>query len=125
MAKRARGSSKPGQRRPVQRPGGKPTAPARPSGSLTAAEEARAAELEAQLLAEERAAVGARERNRDRGRASDEGRVVRPAPGLLAQRASEEYGYVVRDVRRIVRIGGGLMIALLALWVARAVLGLF
>jgi hypothetical protein len=37
-------------------------------------------------------------------------------PGSLAVRASEEYAYVVRDVRRIALIGGSMVIILIALW---------
>lgn len=121
MAKRARGSSKPGQRRPVQRQTG------RPSAGLTAAEEARAAELEAQLVAQERAATEALDRSRDRGapRANELSRPGRVPTGLLAQRAAEEYGYVVQDIRRITIVFGSLMVALIALWLVRDVANLF
>lgn len=120
MAKRSRGSSsRPGQRRPQKQA----SAPAqRPTGGLTAAEEARAAELEAALVAQERSAEQVRSRGRDKGR----GEFVRPAAsGLLAQRASEEYTYVVRDVRRISVVGGALVGILLLLWVVRDVLNVF
>lgn len=121
MAKRTRGTTRPGQRRPAQRPAGRPVpaAPVRPANTLTAAEEARAAELEAQLVAEERAAEQTRVRGRDRGRvASDNGVRARTGPGgLLAARASEEYTYVVRDVRRIVRVGGGMIGLMLVLYI--------
>ena len=82
-------------------------------GKVTPQEEARAAELEAAILAEERAAEEAR-RNRTRGR-----RIAGPAAegvgGVsytstpLAVRASEEYGYVKRDIRRIAVVGGFLI----------------
>jgi hypothetical protein len=36
---------------------------------------------------------------------------------LLAARAAEEYGYVVKDVRRITVIGGGLLLILAVLYV--------
>ena len=121
MAKRARGSSKPGQRRPVQRQA------ARPSAGLTAAEEARAAALEAQLVEQERAAAQALDRSRDRaaGRPNELARPGRVATGLLAQRAAEEYGYVVQDLRRITIVFGSLMAALIALWLVRDVANLF
>ena len=65
MAKRARGSTRPGQRKPITRRPATSTASGcrvdgrrrpRPAG-LTDAELARAAELEAQLVAEEQAAA--------------------------------------------------------------------
>jgi len=79
----------------------------RPSTSLTTEEEARAAELEARIVAEERAADQAlrRSRERARGSAASPGRELSP----LSVRASEEYAYVRRDVIRIVRVGGSLL----------------
>ena len=122
MAKRQR--TRPGQRRGRQGArqalGPRPAAPARPVGALTAAEEARAAELEAQIMAEERAAEAGRERARERRRAEA---TIGAAPGrtregsLLAARAEEEYAYVVRDVRRIARVGGALVGLLAILFV--------
>jgi hypothetical protein len=131
MAKRSRGS-RPGQRRPTQRPGQRPvaatTAPApaapasRPAGSLTPEEEARAAELEAQIVAQERAADQSRTRDRSRANGTDAGRVRTREGSLLATRAAEEYQYVVRDVRRIVQVGGGLMLLMFVLWLLIEVL---
>ncbi len=80
--------------------------PARPEGSVTHEEEARAAELEAAILAEEKAADAAR-RGRDQGRRPIEGTMYSSTP--LATRAAEEYGYVRRDVRRIIIVGGSLL----------------
>ncbi len=37
--------------------------------------------------------------------------------GLLAARAAEEYGYVVRDVRRILAVGGSIVVILAVLYV--------
>ncbi len=133
MAKRQR--TRPGQRssaragRPGTRPpaGARPAGPARPVGALTAAEEARAAELEAQILAEERAAEAGRSRARERKR-SDVA-ATGAAPGrsregsLLAARAEEEYAYVVRDVRRIARVGGSLVGVLAILFILIDVVG--
>src|SRR5512142_2716999 len=75
MAKRSRGSAnRPGQRRPTQRPASRPapsraqTIETRRPDSVTAEEEARAAELEAGILAEERAAELGRARSRERAR---------------------------------------------------------
>jgi hypothetical protein len=67
---------------------------------------ARAAELEAAILAEEKAAEQTR-RGRDRERRPVEGAIYSSVP--LATRAAEEYGYVQRDVRRIVVVGGSLL----------------
>jgi hypothetical protein len=117
MAKRARGTTtRPGQRRPIQRPPARPTATApavapRPP-TLTAEEEARAAELEAAIVAEESAA--------ELGRRAQPQRVVgesRRPVSSLAVAASNEYAYVARDVRRIVTVGGTLVGVLAVLWV--------
>ena len=135
MAKRARGTTtRPGQRRPIQRPAARPgSAAARPSAaaapattpvapapaSLTPEEEARAAQLEAAILAEERQA--------EQGRRS---RAARPAAepvvrsSTLAVSAANEYAYVARDVRRIAIVGGSLVGVLLALWVVVQVPGI-
>lgn len=118
MAKRARGTtSRPGQRAPLARPAGAP----RPA-TLTAEEEARAAELEAKILAEEKLAEETSRRNRDRSR--------RPAPEPAAPRASlaaqgaQEYAYVARDVRRLSIVGGSLIALLIALWAVVQVTGI-
>ena len=117
MAKRSRLAGRPGQRRPLQRPASRiePGRP-RPAGSVTAEEEARAAELEAAILAEEKAATTARDA-RERGRRT----AIDPTAGVsyssvpLSARASEEYGYVRRDVRRIALVGGFLLAILAVL----------
>ncbi len=124
MAKRVRGgSSRPGQRPRLQRrtTTARPTTESTPtptagSVSLTPTEEARAAELEAQIVAAERAADTNAARARERSRRPVEGE-VRVRSGSIAERASHEYAYVQRDVRRIVMIGGSLIAFLLALWV--------
>jgi hypothetical protein len=125
MAKRVRGSSsRPGQRTrltrrtPTARPAADSPSTPPPTGSvsLTAAEEARAAELEAQIVAAERTAETNATRARERSRRFTEGE-VRVRSGSIAERASHEYAYVLRDVRRIVLIGGSLIALLLALWV--------
>ncbi len=115
MAKRSRLAGRPGQRRPLQRPIGRPEG-TRPAGRVTPEEEARAAELEAAILAEEKAASAART-VRERGR-----RASAEAPGgvsytsvPLSTRASEEYAYVQRDVRRIAVVGGFLLAILAVL----------
>jgi hypothetical protein len=118
MAKRIRGSNRPGQRRPTSRLAAPPR-PVRPSTNLTPDEEARAAELEAQIVAEERAAEQAARRGRERARGREEG--ITPVRGRdlapLSVRAAEEYAYVRRDVLRIVRVGGGLLLILAILFV--------
>src|SRR4051794_8878659 len=109
MAKRSRGStSRPGQRPPLQRQSARPaTRPAvaatpvvapRPD-VLTDAEEARAAELEAAIVAEERAAESAAKRRSTTSRSVDTA-PVGSGSGLAAAGA-EEYAYVARDIRRI------------------------
>jgi hypothetical protein len=119
MAKRIRGSQRPGQRRPTARLAAPPARPVRPSTSLTPDEEARAAELEAQIVAEEKAAEEATRRGRERARSREEG--IAPVRGRdlapLSVRAADEYAYVRRDVLRIVRVGGSLLLVLAVLYV--------
>ena len=123
MAKRARGSTtRPGQRAPLQRsapgrpasgaPAGGTTPVVRPA-TLTPDEEARAAALEAQIVAEEKVAETAARRAREARRAGPAETVGR---GSLAVQAAEEYAYVARDLRRIAVIGGGLLVILIAFW---------
>ena len=135
MAKRVRGStSRPGQRRPLQRPAVRPqTRPAAPvasvasptsveprSDELTEAEEARAAQLEAAIVAEERQAEASKRRARTTRSVDAEA----PRPGSsLAISAAEEYAYVARDVRRIAIVGGSLTAILLGLWALSHVAG--
>jgi hypothetical protein len=120
MAKRSRIAARPGQRRPLQRPANRSetTAPARPAGSVTAQEEARAAELEAAILAEEKAAEQARksrERLASRPKEGDATPRVSYGSVPLAVRAAEEYAYVRRDIRRITLVGGSLLLVLAVL----------
>ena len=132
MAKRVRGSvSRPGQRPPLQRtatrPAPKPTTGttevvASPPDALTDAEEARAAELEAAIVAEERQAEAAKQRTRA---AQATASVAAPRPSsALSISAAEEYAYVARDVRRITIVGGGIVLFLIALWVIAHFLGM-
>ena len=117
MAKRNRGTSRPGQRRSGSGPVRPSTRPAaRPTSSLSEDEEARAAEIESRIVAQERAAETARSRTRETVARSAETRRT-GGQGLLAARAAEEYAYVVRDVRRIVVVGGALAAAMLVLFV--------
>jgi hypothetical protein len=123
MAKRARGTNtRPGQRARLRRRGpatprlSSPVSPpSAPSVSLTPQEEARAAELEAEIVATEREAERSAQVARKRAGAAT---VAEPRvrAGSIAVRASEEYGYVSRDVRRIALIGGSLVAILVGFW---------
>lgn len=129
MAKRARGTtSRPGQRRPIQRPSGRPDAAAAPGAgapiavrpaSLTAEEESRAAELEAAIVSQERQAEEGRRKRSQRSIPDIPARASTP----LAVAAANEYAYVARDVRRVALVGGTLVGLLLALWVVVQVSG--
>jgi len=113
MAKRSRLAARPGQRRPLQRAPGRPAeADIRKPGSVTAAEEARAAELEAAILAEEKAAEAARKRSTP-SRSVDA--PVRSTSSIEIA-AAQEYAYVARDVKRIAIVGGGMILILLGIW---------
>lgn len=137
MAKRSRGTpTRPGQRRPLQRPATRPNgsgarpaaaasastasaAPAPRPTSLTPEEEARAAQLEAAIVAEERQAQEARRARQQRTAAEP---VVR-ASSPLAVAARDEYAYVARDIRRVAIVGGTLVGSLFALWIIGQVTG--
>jgi hypothetical protein len=127
MAKRARGTVRPGQRRPTQRPAARPaatvgTSSIRPSDGLTPDMEARAAELEEQIRTEERAAEKAERQTRDRSRHADPGFTRREAVPL-AIKAADEYAYVRRDIFRISRIGAIMLLVLAVLHVLINVAG--
>ncbi len=128
MAKRARGSTRPGQRRPIsKRPATTPApvsataaaATPKPAG-LTDAELKRAAELEAQLVAEEQAAETARKRSQVRSSSARE--LSGPVRSLDD---AEEYAYVARDLKDILRIAILLLIVLFLLYIAIDVMGVF
>lgn len=134
MAKRARGTTtRPGQRRPLQRPAARSSAPgARPtsaapgsevapprSASLTPEEEARAAQLEAAIVAEERRAEESRRSRAQRGVPDAVVRSTSP----LATAAANEYAYVARDVRRVAIVGGSLVGLLIVGWIVTQVTG--
>jgi hypothetical protein len=123
MAKRQR-------TRPGQRPPSRPTRPvtrpdtSRPAGTLSEAEESRAAELEQEIVTRDRAAEAARARGRDRRPSAavaggPEARIR--SGGLVA--ASVEYEYVRRDVLRILRVGGTLIGLLAILFILIDVVG--
>jgi hypothetical protein len=117
----------------MQRPAARPGSPAartaatagsatpiaaRPA-SLTPEEEARAAELEAAIVAGERQAEAAR---RSRAQRANPDVPVR-ASSPLAVAAANEYAYVARDVRRVAIVGGSLVALLVVLWVVTQVTG--
>lgn len=151
MAKRARGSHRPGQRAPIRRTTRPATSAARPGAAsaaaaaatprqvdadaaspangLTATEEARAAELEARILEEERQAEDARTRGRGRAARSED--VVAPrgqtrqVAGGLAVRYAHEYDYVSRDLKRIAALIASLTAIMVVLWILVEQFGLF
>jgi hypothetical protein len=94
--------------------------PERPD-ELTAAEEARAAELEAVIVAEERQAEASTRRARTARSADAEPARARSS---LTISAAEEYAYVARDVRRIAIVGGSLVATLFGLWAVAHVTGI-
>src|SRR5664279_2878831 len=114
MAKRTRGSHRPGQRQSA-RTQSQPAS--RPSGSLSRDEEARAADLESQIVARERVADVDRARARDRAKSEPTRSGRAGGQGLLAVHAAKEYDYLVRDIRRIVTVGGLLAAIMAALYV--------
>jgi hypothetical protein len=137
MAKRARVSGRPTSRprpaRPLGATAGGPGKPAAapatkaPEASLTEAEAQRAAALEAELVAQEKAAARARAAAiAARARRAGGGHLVDPE--LLNQplsvRAAHEYAYVARDVRRIGLTAGLMLAILLSLAFAINVVGL-
>ena len=96
------------------RPTAQPSPP-RPSTSLTEEEEARAAALEAELVAQEKAAARARAASQA-ARVRRGGREIDPTlyDQPLSVRAAHEYAYVGRDIRRI-GITAALMLAILTI----------
>ena len=114
MAKRTRGSNRPGQRQSA-RLQSQPAS--RPSSNLSRDEEARAAELESQIVSRERAADTERARARDRAKVEPARPGRAGGQGLLAARAAQEYDYLRRDIRRIVMVGGMIAVILAVLYV--------
>ena len=116
MAKRTRGSNRPGQRHAERHSSARPVS--RPVSALSESEEARAAELESQIVAQERVADVSRNRAKERAHATEPARPGRAGgQGLLAVKAAEEYAYVVRDVRRILVVGGAVAVAMVAFYI--------
>ena len=124
MAKRQRGSARPGQRPPTKTASRRPTAatsatpaPKRPTSTLTEDELARAAEIEARIVDEERQASASLARGRERRRTASVDVPVRGrgrAVSTLAVVAADEYTYVQRDLRRIAIVFIGIFAILFA-----------
>ena len=114
MAKRTRYPGRPAARRPTAKPAATASTPRATirTGGLTSAELERAATLEAELVAREKAAISDNARRRARSRGMDAA-VAGDATAALSVRAAHEYAYVARDVRRI-GLTAGLMFAILA-----------
>ena len=135
MAKRSRVTGRPGQRSPISRGPRRPSGPGIPPGAraagtpagpgaaptrntgLTGLEEARAAELEAQIIAQEREAEAAQRRVRERSRTAEVTGVRQRESAPLAVRASAEYAYVRRDIRRIIRVAILMLLVVAVLYV--------
>lgn len=83
------------------------------SSSLTEAEVERAAQLEAEATARQKAAIAESLRRRNRADSPEAGNAAGDVNAPLSVRAAHEYAYVSRDVKRIA-VTGGLMIAILA-----------
>ncbi|MES2209056.1 MAG: hypothetical protein V4515_02590 [Chloroflexota bacterium] len=116
MAKRTRYPGRPDVHRPAAKTVSSGPVTGRGSG-LTDAEFERAAELEAELVARERAAISDNARRRARTAAIDLV-VAGDANAPLSIRAAHEYAYVARDVRRIA-VTATVMFGILAiLWLA-------
>jgi len=128
MAKRTRYPGRPAARPGAGRPGPGAASrtgaasPAPRAGGLSELEVQRAAELEAELVARERAAIADNARRRARGRGADIG-VAGDAGAPLSVRAAHEYAYVARDVRRIIGTGALMLGILAGLWILVNVVG--
>ena len=92
------------------------------SAHLTDAELRRTEALQAEMAAQERAAMAEQIRRRQRARAGIHEPEDVNAP--LRVRAAREYAYVARDVRRIILTGGLMVVILAVLAVVVNVMGL-
>ena len=84
---------------------------------LTEAEVQRAAELEAEATAKEKAAIADSLRRRNRAAAAEDTPLKGDVNAPLSVRAAHEYAYVSRDVKRIAATGGLMLGILLVLHV--------
>jgi hypothetical protein len=117
MAKRSRGTARPGQTRPTRRP-------ARPGDRSGAAAGVDAQTATAAPPLDQAPAAGvapSREKAPTQSPSAAKPRNAQ-ASSLLTARAAQEYAYVARDVRHIAVVAGGLMIVLLVLYVLIEVL---
>ena len=115
MAKRTRYPSRAAPHRPTAKGASSSPGTFRPAG-LTSTEVARAAELEAELVAREREAIKDNARRRARTRGDVDVAVSANASEPLSVRAAHEYAYVARDVRRIMITALFMFSILGALW---------
>jgi hypothetical protein len=131
MAKRTRYAGRPAARPGARKPGAAPAtrgsgasagSSTLRSGGLTEAELERAAEIEAELVAREKAAIAENARRRARSGRVDIA-IAGDAGAPLSVRASHEYAYVARDVRRIVVTAVLMFSILAALWILVNVAG--
>ena len=106
---------RPAPHRPTAKGGSSNTGAPRPVG-LTSTEVARAAELEAELVAREREAIRDNARRRARTRSGIDLSIATNAAEPLSIRAAHEYAYVARDVRRIVVTAIFMFSILAVLW---------
>lgn len=129
MAKRTRYSGRPSPKPATRRLGprtvssspsaGPSTASVSPglrSGGLTEAELDRAAAIEAELVAREKAAIAENARRRARAQHMDVATVGDPSQPLSI-RAAHEYAYVARDVKRIAATAALMLGILAAIWI--------
>lgn len=115
MAKRTRYPGRPAPHRTTAKGASSNTGAPRPVG-LTSTEVARAAELEAELVAREREAIKDNARRRARTRSGIDLSIATNAAEPLSIRAAHEYAYVARDVRRIVITAIFMFSILAVLW---------
>jgi hypothetical protein len=107
MAKRARGTSRPGQRRPTQKSAARPVGS---SSAIPAAGAVTTGDAAAAVSAPTPAPAPARSR--------------RDASGAFSATAVQEYAYVRSDLRRIAKVAAGLFGTMLVLFVLIDVTGI-
>lgn len=107
MAKRARGTSRPGQRRPTQKTAARPVAS---SAAVPAAAAVTTGDATAAASAPTAAPAPARSR--------------RDASGTFSATAVQEYAYVRSDLRRIAKVAAGLFGTMFVLFILIDVTGL-
>lgn len=108
MAKRARGTTRPGQRPAVQRPPARPTngTASRPIGASASAAVSADVAADAGILPASPVAGNGAVASRSRSRAS----------GVFGASVAREYDYVGQDVRRIARVGGSIVAVMVVLY---------